>query len=161
MGSRNLLRSAPSGLYPCAPGGSNDYCFIYTSRAPAKSWQQWTALLRCIGHEELIEDPRFATPELRRDHADVIDTIISEWTEKQTKQTAMSLLGRAGVPAGAVLDTAELIADPDLRERGVFVTVDHPERGEIDLVGRGGEFLGLDHFEIRQVVDQCEQMLAR
>ena len=41
----------------------------------------------------------------------------------------------AGVPAGAVLDTAELSNDPHLRKRGMFVPVQHPKRGEVVVPG--------------------------
>ena len=51
--------NAPSGLYPCAPGGPNDYVWIMTSRANP---EHWARLCKVMGREELIADPRFATP---------------------------------------------------------------------------------------------------
>ncbi len=134
-GNRNLLRSAPSGLYPCAPGGANDYCFIYTSRAPGRGHVQWTHLLDVIGRADLAGDPAYATPELRRDRADEIDEMIAAWTTTLPKIDVMETLARHGVPAGAVLDTGELAADPDLRARGMVFEIEHPERGLIQLVG--------------------------
>ena len=47
----------------------------------------------------------------------------------------MEILGSAGVPAGAVLDTKELSDDDYLRARGVFVTVQHPVRGAFTMPG--------------------------
>jgi len=61
--------------------------------------------------------------------------MITDWTRTRTKFEAMEGLGRADVPAGAVLSTVELAADPYLRERGMFVTVDHPVRGPITMPG--------------------------
>jgi formyl-CoA transferase len=47
----------------------------------------------------------------------------------------MRLLGEARVPAGAVLDTDELMHDEFLNESGMFVTVDHPVRGTFQMPG--------------------------
>jgi len=43
----------------------------------------------------------------------------------------MRILGAAGVPAAAVRTTAEVLADQDLRARGVFVSAPHPEFDEV------------------------------
>ena len=42
---------------------------------------------------------------------------------------------RCGVPVGAVRDTLEVLNDPDLRRRGIFVTVDDPDRGSVTIPG--------------------------
>src|SRR6201994_980955 len=62
--------NAPSGLFACAPGGPNDYVWIMTSRANP---EHWTRLCKVIGREELISDPRFATPDVRVKNIDAID----------------------------------------------------------------------------------------
>ncbi len=38
----------------------------------------------------------------------------------------MRLIGAAGVPAGAVLDTMELINEPSFEQRGIFQVMQHP-----------------------------------
>ena len=45
----------------------------------------------------------------------------------------MKLIGECGVPCGAVLDVAELYDDEDLNSRGVFQSMDHPERGSYKM----------------------------
>lgn len=127
-----LARSAPSDAYPCAPGGYNDYCFIYTSRAGNRHWER---LLSAIGRDDLLDDPRFASPELRIENSAVVDEVITAWTTAHTKTEAMDILGQAGVPAGAVLDLAELTNDEYLHKRGVFVDVNHPQRGTYRMPG--------------------------
>jgi formyl-CoA transferase len=122
-----LAASSPSGIYACAGGGPNDYCFIYTSRQGNEHWQR---LLGAIGRKDLANDPRFSSPELRYEHREEIDALMSRWCLQHDKFTVMKLLGTAGVPASAVYDTQELSSDPHLRKRGMFVTVEHPTRGE-------------------------------
>lgn len=132
-GNRSQLGvSAPSGVYPCAPGGPNDYVFVYTSRAGN---HQWERLLEVIGHPELKNDPRYADPADRARHAEEIDAKISEWTRTFGKREAMQRLGEAGVPAGAVFDTLELTEDETLNRREAIVTVEHPERGPLKMPG--------------------------
>ena len=124
--------TAPSDVFPCRPGGPNDWVFIYTTRA---NNEQWKTLLSVVSRPELIDDPRFGSPAKRAEHADAIGEVVSAWTRLRTKREAMQELGSAGIPAGAVFDTLELSEDPHLRRRGMFVTVRHPERGDFTMPG--------------------------
>ncbi len=127
-----LSATSPSEVYPCKGGGENDYCYIYTTRAGNRQWDQ---LLTVIDRKDLIGDPRFSTPQSRFDHHEEIDAMIAGWTKRHHKLKVMEALGAAGVPAGAVLDTKELRDDPHLRKRGMFVTVKHPVRGDFTMPG--------------------------
>lgn len=127
--------SAPSGLYVCAGDGENDYLFIYTARDEFSGNQQWSRLLDTIGRTDLADDPRFATPELRFTHRLEVDDILEAWTVTRDKREAMELLNKAGVPAGAVLDSGDLLADPSFYESGMLTTVEHPVRGPVVLPG--------------------------
>jgi formyl-CoA transferase len=132
-GNQSVLgTSAPSEVYPCKGDGPNDYCYIYTTRAGN---HQWERLCRVIGHDALIDDPRFKQPQDRFKHREELDAIIAAWTSTRDKRDVMERLGSAGVPAGAVFDTDELLNDPFLRQRGMFVTIDHPVRGEFTMPG--------------------------
>jgi hypothetical protein len=42
-----------TSLYPCKPGGPNDYVYLSTSRANPEHWPR---LLKLIGREDLIGD---------------------------------------------------------------------------------------------------------
>src|SRR5439155_12181559 len=84
--------NAPSGLYPCAPGGANDYVWIMTSRANPEHWDR---LCKVIGREDLIKDPRFATPAARVKNDAELDPIITAWTKSRTKHEARAGVGRA------------------------------------------------------------------
>ena len=123
---------APSGTYPCRPGGPNDYVHVYCSRA---SNDQFYKLCRVIGREDLIDDPRMATPQSRFLVRDELDAIITEWTMRHTKTEAMEILAGADVPAGALLDISDFANDPAYMEQGIIVEVDHPVRGKVKMPG--------------------------
>jgi len=128
----SLGAAAPSELYLCKPGGPNDWVMVYSTRAGNWHWQR---LLKLMGRDDLANDPRFATPKLRVKHAQVVDALVSEWCAQRTKVEAMETLQNAGVPAGAVFDTQELMEDPHLRKRGMFAEVEHPTRGKFAIPG--------------------------
>src|SRR5215470_17500620 len=113
---------APSGIYPCSPGDPNDYVYVFTSHANPEHWRR---LLKVIGQEALIEDPRFVTREAWGRHEAEIDRTISDWTRRHDKHEAMRLIGGAGVPAGAVLDTGDLLGEPSFEQRGIIQTMRH------------------------------------
>jgi len=121
----------PCNIYPCAPGGPNDYVYVYTSRANP---QHWPRLLEAIGRKDLIGDKRYDTSMARAERESEVDAIISEWTRKHDKYEAMRVIG-AAVPAGAVRDTLELLNDPDFEERGILQTIQHPTNGPFKMAG--------------------------
>ncbi len=125
-----VLGNAPADLYPCAPGGPNDYVYVLCTTD-----QMWRSLCTAIGRPELPEDERFKERRTRNKHLDELTSAITEWTRARTKHEVMRILGEAGVPCGKVLDTLELKDDPQLRARGMFATINHPTRGEFTMPG--------------------------
>lgn len=117
------VNNAPMGLYPCAPGGPNDYVYIMTSRANPDHWDR---LLKLIGREDLIGDTRYDNPSKRVEREPEVDEVISAWTRTRSKIDAMRAVGGAGIPAGAVLDTDELNSDKSFEDRGIMQTMVHP-----------------------------------
>jgi crotonobetainyl-CoA:carnitine CoA-transferase CaiB-like acyl-CoA transferase len=115
--------NSPSGLYQCRPYGPNDWVYITTSRANP---EHWSRLMKLIGREELIDDPRYATGADRFKREAEVDAIVTEWTRKHTKEEVMELVSGVGVPAGAVFDTMELHNDPSFEQRGIMQVVDQP-----------------------------------
>jgi len=120
----------PSALYPCKPGGPNDYLYVFTSRANP---EHWTRLLKAIGRDDLVGDPRYHTNQARSQRAAEVDEIIAQWTRQHSKEDAMKIIGAAGVPAGAVFDTLELMNDPSLTQRGIMQVVQHPTTGAVKM----------------------------
>src|SRR5260370_14356515 len=126
----NKLGAGISDIYKCAPGGDNDYVFMLTTNE-----EMWRALCNAMGQPELSDDPRFATPKARAKNNEELTAILNEWTGRYTKHEVMKILGGAGVPCGAVMDTVELLNDPHLRERQMIVDIEHPARGKISIPG--------------------------
>lgn len=131
-GNTWAIPSAPSNIYACAPGGPNDYILLHTTRGGTKHWYK---LLDLLGRQDLKDDPRFRSSTERAKYADEVDALIGAWTSQRTKHEAMRELGEAGVPAGAVLDTGELMNDEYLRSNGTFVEIDHTQHGKLVIPG--------------------------
>jgi formyl-CoA transferase len=83
----------------------------------------------------MTDDPRFKHNAEGGKDLEELTRIIEDWTGKRSKHEVMKLMGEAGVPCGAVLDSVELLNDPHLQERGMIVTVDHPVRGKFTMPG--------------------------
>jgi len=122
----------PIGVYPCKGGGPNDYVYIYTSAANP---EHWTRLLKVMGREDLIGDPRYGTPAARTERREEVDAIVAEWTRQHDKHTAMRMVSEATIPSGAVLDTRELADDKSFQNRKIRQTMQHPVVGEYVMSG--------------------------
>ena len=119
----------PGWAVRTAPGGPND--FIYIIIQPPG----WAHLMRAIGREELIEDPEWATPEVRLPKLDQCFAMIEEWTMTKTKMEVMDTLNKVNVPCGPIMSMEELVVEESLLATGTVVEVDHPTRGKYRSVG--------------------------
>ena len=95
----------------------------------------FSRLMRCIGKEELIEDPRFATAAARKKNEAALDEIIERYTRERDRDYLAERFAAEGIPAAPSRDALDLYADRHLHARGAFVRVDHPELGPLDLIG--------------------------
>jgi formyl-CoA transferase len=119
----------PGWAVKCAPGGSNDYLYVIIQP------QVWAAWMKTIGHEELIDDPEWATPEARLPKLEQCFAMIEEWTLTKTKYEAMEILNAQNIPCGPIVSMKELAEEPSLRATGTVVEVEHPTRGPYLTVG--------------------------
>jgi len=121
---------AVNNLYPTAGGGPNDYVMIM-----AVTPKMFADLTRAMGRPELAEDPRFAHNRGRVDNTAELAAEITAWTTQFSKYEIAEKLEATGVPGGPVLDTADLLSDPHLVERNFVKKIDHPEHGEVPMLG--------------------------
>lgn len=146
-GMRNRLpNAAPHGVYRCRGEDREvDYCAMPESepehRKKDERWVaiavfttevEWKAFCNVIGNPPWTKEEKFATFLGRKENEDELDRLVEEWTIKRTPEEVMILMQRAGVPAGVVQDGEDLqTRDPQLKERGYYVYLDHPEAGRI------------------------------
>ena len=120
--------AAPHNVYPCE--GDERWCAISVGSEP-----QWVALCEAIGSPGLAIDLRFDTLEHRKENESALDAVIEAWTVQRTPDEVMTRLQDAGVPAGMVENSADLLADPQLRARGLFWPMEHSEIGMFSHLG--------------------------
>ena len=109
---------APQGVYPCA--GEDRWIAISVTCDEA-----WAALCAELDLMHLVA----LSGAERREQHDHLDELIAARTITTEQRPLMVRLQTAGVAAAAVLDAAQVMADPHLAARGSFVRIDHPEAG--------------------------------
>jgi crotonobetainyl-CoA:carnitine CoA-transferase CaiB-like acyl-CoA transferase len=88
-----------------------------------------------IGRPEWLVDPRFATNQARREHAQQLDRLIGEWVGARPLAESMEILAQAGVPAGPVYSVEDIAADPQYQARDMLVDVADPRLGHLLMPG--------------------------
>jgi crotonobetainyl-CoA:carnitine CoA-transferase CaiB-like acyl-CoA transferase len=137
--------SVPRGTYQCADGR---WVAISTSAESVAH-----RVLSLLGVEG---DPRFATFESRAAHRDGLDAIVRAWVGARPSNEVMNAFERAEAAIAPVYTMGEVLADPHVRERTVFVEVDgvvmpgpiarlSRTPGKVRWAGRG---LGADTDEV-------------
>jgi benzylsuccinate CoA-transferase BbsF subunit len=115
--------AAPHGIYRCK--GEDRWCAIAVFND-----KEWEALCYVIGKPEIISEQKFATVLARKQHEDVLDRVINEWTANFTDEEVMSKMQQAGISAGVVQNGQDLVdSDPQLAHRHHLFTLDCPETG--------------------------------
>ena len=114
---------APHNVYPSS--GEDQWIAI-----SVENDQDFASLASVMGRPELARDARFATNSARMENRKELDELISAWTEKHNHYDAMHRLQSAGVAAGAVLSTGEIVEDEHVTARGFVESFDHPVVGE-------------------------------
>lgn len=109
---------APHGCYPCA--GEDRWIVLAVSDDAA-----WQALCRVLRQEDWATDARFSGSLGRQSNREELDRMLGQETAVWDAHRLMSELQAAGVAAGAVLDSKDLLFDPHLRDRAFYEVVQH------------------------------------
>src|SRR6266700_4551427 len=129
-GNRSVTGSY-ADLVRCAGSGVNEYVYMML---PPDNPQTFQAMVEVIGRPDLRDDDRFNSPPARAKNAAALTEIIEGWARQHDKREVMKAFAGRGIPCGAVLDTAEVLSDAHLRERGTIVDLDHPTRGRFSTI---------------------------
>ena len=113
---------APFDIFKCKDG------FVALGVGNDKLFQNFC---RTIGHEELLEDPRYTTNELRcQNYVPDLQNVIIGWCEQYTKSEVEAIMDEAGIPCGPVLNVKEAIEHPHIQARDMMVHCEHPTAGD-------------------------------
>lgn len=119
---------------PCPDG----YIGIHAALHP-----MWVKLCQLIGHPELVDDPRFATPLARAENTDALDVYLLEWLSGRGRWEAYHALQGVGIPSAPIPDLAEVLASPHLAAREAWATARTPSGREYRVPGPPARVAGV------------------
>ncbi|PKR47720.1 CoA transferase [Thalassospira marina] len=111
-GNENLT-AAPSGTFETADNPLN---------IAANKDEQWEALARHLGREELLTQPQYATREDRKANRAALKLDLEKSLRTRPARDWARELNEIGVPAGAVFSVPEILAHPQIADRGMLAT---------------------------------------
>ena len=90
-------------------------------------------LYRAIDRPDLAARPEYVDPIPRQARADEINALVATWISEHNLVDAMKVFLAEDVAAAPIYDAQQLLADEHLRARGMFVSVDDPDLGEMTV----------------------------
>ncbi len=125
--------AAPHGVYRCRPLGDDDDRWVALA---VRTQDEWVRFVGALGSPGWASDVKFRTLYLRMRNGGELDANISGWTRARSAEDVMMTLQRARVAAGVVANGVDLCArDPQLRERGFWPGVQHPDGAPSQVSG--------------------------
>ncbi|MGA9289399.1 MAG: CoA transferase, partial [Anaerobacillus sp.] len=98
---------------------------------------QFRRLMAALGAPGLAEDPAYATNAQRVRQRDTLVPILEALIRSKPAAHWLETLSANGVPCGPVNAIDQVFVDPQVRARGMRITMDHPRAkgGEVALIG--------------------------
>ncbi len=126
-----ITRSADrmSGVVPRRAFSCSDGWMVIAVRTD----EQWAAMARVLGSAEWIEDARFSTAAARDQHSTEAEDLVAAALTNRARAETISLLVAAGVPAGPVNSSRDVLEDPTLTARGFWYESEHPVIGSMPM----------------------------
>ncbi|ESR27377.1 CaiB/BaiF CoA transferase family protein [Lutibaculum baratangense] len=117
--------SSPRNVYPTRDGE-----FVALSASMQRMAER---VLKLIGREDMLSDPRFSTNAARVKHRDEVDRAVGGWILGRDRADVLAQFEKAGITAAPILDAADISEDPHFHERGIFVEVPDDEMGSMPM----------------------------
>jgi crotonobetainyl-CoA:carnitine CoA-transferase CaiB-like acyl-CoA transferase len=95
---------------------------------------QFAKFCEVAGRPELAHDPRFAKNQDRVRNRAMLVPVLEALMQQRGKQQWLAALEAAKVPCGAINSIAEVFDDPQVRERGMVHSWEHPFKPGLQLV---------------------------
>lgn len=119
--------AAPRNAYLCKDGK-----YVCLS---ASIQQMAERLLRAIGREDLIDDPRFRTNADRVKNAETLDAIIGEFIANKTQAENVAYFEQAEITIGPIYDISQILEDPHFIEQELIADYPDADMGTIPMHG--------------------------
>ncbi|MEM9358851.1 MAG: CoA transferase [Pseudomonadota bacterium] len=97
---------------------------------------QFLNLLKCIGREDILEDPRFVDWPTRIENEPALREVIETAFAEADAETWEQRLAEAGAPASRINSLSDAVSHPQLEHRDVIQKVDG-HYGSMTLIGSG------------------------
>ncbi|MEX0942694.1 MAG: CaiB/BaiF CoA-transferase family protein [Pseudomonadales bacterium] len=111
---------------------------------------QVETLFEIIGETQALGQEALATPTARMAHPEEVKTCVSAALQKNTTAFWMEKLEAAGVPVAEVRTLPEVVADPQLKFRGVLEKIPSPVRtGDTVTIVKAGYITDADGPSVR------------
>ena len=110
--------------------------FVIHLSSPEKFWR---GLLEAVGKKEWAEDARFRDRKGRTENYDLLTGLLQSIFNGGRREEWLQRLQAHDVPCAPLNTLGEVFDDPQVREYGFPIEVEHPRMGKMRLVGSGVE----------------------
>lgn len=97
--------------------------------------QQFARFCNFISRPKWTTDDRFSTNAARVENRVILTTMIQEKLRTETTDWWEEELTAIGIPCGAIRSIDELQHNPQLQARDMFIQMEHPVAGDIQMIG--------------------------
>ncbi len=104
--------------------------------------KQFARLADLIGHPEAVNDPRFASDEIRTEHEPAVRALVEGWSSQLSTQEAVAALSAVNLPTAPIWNIAQARTSEHAVARGLVSELPHPVLGRAPVVGQPVRFDG-------------------